>query len=310
MADQQPPLSEPPLTASTPRRKAPPGSIDCHFHIFGPYNRYPLSPGRGYTPPETANLHSYESMASTLGLERMVIVNPTPYGTDHQCTIDSMEIVGRKRAKAVAVVNETFTPAMLRDLNSKGFCAARVNSVNSNSTPVEQLRSVVKMVEPLGWHLEVYVEGSQLPDLADTLLSIPVPVVIDHMGRIPSDRGIDCPEFRTLLRLLESGKCWVKLCGYRSSVQGPPYSDMLVPARKIIETAPEQCVWGTDWPHPRRYGRLLPNDGKLLDLLSDWAPDARQFRRILVENPARLYRFEASENQQTSPGNIAERVGS
>lgn len=306
----QPPLSELPLEASKPRRRAPSGSIDCHFHIFGPHDRYPLHPARGYTPSGKANLDRYLAMADTLGLERMVIVNPTPYGTDHQCTIDSLETLGRRRAKAVAVVNETFTPAMLRDLDQKGFCAARVNSVNSNSTPVEKIRSIVKLVEPLGWHLEVYVEGQQLPDLADTLLSLPMPVVIDHMGRIPSDRGIECLEFRTLLRLAESGKCWVKLCGYRSSTHGPPYSDMLQPARKIIETAPERCVWGTDWPHPRCYGRLLPDDGKLLDLLSDWAPEERQFHRILVENPARLYRFEASERQQTSSGSLAERAGS
>jgi predicted TIM-barrel fold metal-dependent hydrolase len=301
MADQ-PPLSEAPLRPSKPRRTAPSGSIDCHFHIFGPPDRYPLHPARGYTPSKEANLDHYLAMAGTLGLERMVIVNPTPYGTDHQCTIDALEILGRRRAKAVAVVNETFTAPMLRDLDRKGFCAARINSVNSNSTPIEKLRSVVKMVESLGWHLEVYVEGQQLPDLADTLLTVPVPVVIDHMGRIPSDRGIDCPEFRTLLRLLESGKCWIKLCGYRSSTQGPPYSDMLLPARKIIETAPEQCVWGTDWPHPRCYGRLLPDDGKLLDLLSDWAPDPRQLHRILVENPARLYRFQASEIHEAPSG--------
>jgi len=306
----QPPLSPPPLEASKPRRRAPSGSIDSHFHIFGPRDRYPLHPARGYTPSEKANLDTYLAMAGTLGLERMVIVNPTPYGTDHQCTIDSLEILGHRRAKAVAVVNETFTPAMLRDLDQKGFCAARVNSVNSNSTPVEKLRSIVKLVEPLGWHLEVYVEGQQLPDLADTLSSLPMPVVIDHMGRVPSDRGIESLEFRTLLRLVESGKCWVKLCGYRSSTQGPPYSDMLQPARKIIETAPERCVWGTDWPHPRCYGRLLPDDGKLLDLLSEWAPEERQFHRILVENPARLYRFETPERQQISSDSLAERAGS
>jgi predicted TIM-barrel fold metal-dependent hydrolase len=302
MMVDQPPLSEPPLEASKPHRKAPSGSIDCHFHIFGPPDRYPLNPARGYTPSEKANLDSYLAMAGTLGLERMVIVNPTPYGTDHQCTIDSLEVLGRRRAKAVAVVNETFTPAMLRDLDQKGFCAARVNSVNSNSTPVEKLGSIVKLIEPLGWHLEVYVEGQQLPDLADTLLSLPIPVVIDHMGRIPSEQGIDSVEFLTLLRLVGSGKCWVKLCGYRSSTQGPPYSDMLQPARKIIETAPERCVWGTDWPHPRCYGRLLPDDGKLLDLLSDWAPDPLRFQRILVDNPERLYRFEASQARQAPSG--------
>jgi predicted TIM-barrel fold metal-dependent hydrolase len=289
----EPPLSEPPRTASRPRQRGPAGSSDCHFHIFGPHDRYPLSPARGYTPSPEANIDTYRKMAETLGIERMVIVNPTPYGTDHQRTIDSLEIFGRRRAKGVAVVNESFSRAALEDLKSRGFVAARVNSVNTNSTPVDKLMTVVKMIEPLGWHLEVYVEGRELPGLEKTLLSLPMPVVLDHMGRVPSDQGIDSPEFQTLLRLLDSGKIWIKLCGYRSSTQGPPYADLLRPAQKIIETAPERCVWGTDWPHPRLYGPMLPDDGKLLDLLSDWAPDPRQFRRILVDNPAKLYGFES-----------------
>jgi predicted TIM-barrel fold metal-dependent hydrolase len=230
-------------------------------------------------------------MAEILGIERMVIVNPTPYGTDHQCTIDSLEMFGRKRAKGVAVVNESFSQAVLRDLAQKGFCATRVNFVNTDSTPVDKLPTVVKLIEPLGWHLEVLVEGKELPGLEKTLLSLPMPVVLDHMGRIPGNRGLDCPEFQTLLRLLDSGRVWIKLCGYRSSTQGPPYTDMRESARKILQTAPERCVWGTDWPHARLHGPMLPDDGKLLDLLSDWAPDPRLFRRILVDNPSELYGF-------------------
>lgn len=288
------PLSEPPKSASPPRQKAPTGSIDCHFHIFGSVEKYPLKPERGYTPSPEAHLDTYVTMAQTLGLDRMVIVNPTPYGTDHSCTIDCLKKFGPARAKGVAVINDTFTEKDTAHLAANGFCAARVNSVNTNSTPVSQIEWVAKRIAPLGWHLELYVEGRELPDLADIILSLPVSaVVIDHMGRIPTDRGMDCPEFKTLLRLLNSGKCWIKLCGYRSSVQGPPYADLLAPARKIIETAPERCVWGTDWPHPRRSGELLPDDGKLLDLLYDWAPNAQDLHRILVENPARLYGFKS-----------------
>lgn len=287
----EPMISEAPLTPSKPRLKAPPNSTDCHFHVFGPADRYALSPRRGYTPSPEANIHTYQALAKTLGLERVVIVNPTPYGTDHQCTIDSIEIFGRDRARAVALVNEGFTPKMLKDLAEKRFCAARVNNVNSNSTPVEELKTIVKMIEPLGWHLEVYVEGAALPALEQVLLSLPVPFVIDHMGRVPSNLRLDHPQFQSLLRLISSGKGWVKLCGYRSSVEGPPYADVLPQAQKLIQTAPERCVWGTDWPHPRRFGALNPDAGKLLDLLYDWAPDPKQLHRILVENPAKLYRF-------------------
>jgi predicted TIM-barrel fold metal-dependent hydrolase len=288
----EPPLSEPPKPASLPRQKAPAGSTDCHFHIFGPPDRYPLSPGRGYTPSPEAHLNTYLAMANTLGLERMVIVNPTPYGTDHQCTIDTIRIRGVDRAKGVAVINDTFSASAIWELNDKGFCAARVNSVNTNTTPVSQLEWVAKAIAPLGWHLELYVEGKELPGLAERIVSLPVSeVVIDHMGRIPTDRGMNCPEFQTLLRLLASGKCWVKLCGYRSSTQGPPYVDLFAPARKIIETAPERCVWGTDWPHPRRSGDLLPDDGTLLNLLYEWTPSSQDVHRILVDNPSRLYGF-------------------
>lgn len=291
MSGVEPPMSEPPLPALKPRQRASPNSTDCHFHIYGPVERYPLSPGRGYTPPPIANISTYLEMANTLGIERMVIVNPTPYGTDHSCTLDSIENFGRHRAKAVAVINDTFSKSTLRDMARRGVCAARVNSVNMNSTPIDQLQTIVKMIIPLGWHLEVYVYGQELPALEKTLLSLPIPFVIDHMGRIPTDHGMNNPAFQTLLRLLDSGNGWIKLCGYRSSAQGPPYADLLEPAQAIIKAAPERCVWGTDWPHPRREGLLLPNDGTLLNLLYDWAPDPEQVHRILVDNPAQLYGF-------------------
>lgn len=286
-----PSSSQAPLPASRPRFRAPAGATDCHFHIFGPQDRYPLNSIREYTPSPTASLDAYLALASTLGIERMVVVHPTPYGIDHRCTIDSIEILGSHRTKGVALINDSIAPATLLDMDRRGFCAARVNSVARNGTPVSQLPAVARLVAPLGWHVEVYVEGKQLPNLADTLLSQPVPVVIDHIGLIPTNRGVNSAEFLTLLRLLSSGKCWVKLCGYRSSSAGPPYADLLAPVQKIIETAPERCVWGSDWPHSRREGPLMPDDGKLLDLLYDWAPSPQNLHRILVSNPAKLYRF-------------------
>jgi predicted TIM-barrel fold metal-dependent hydrolase len=259
--------------------------------MFGPINRYELSPARSYTPPPEANVETYLTMADTLGLERMVIVHPTPYGAEHACTADSVEALGRDRTRAVAVIDEGFSRAMVEDLDRKGFCAARINSVTSNGTPLSQLQSVAKLVAHYGWHIELYTQCENLPALAPTLVALPVPVVIDHMGRIPADRGINCPEFQALLRLLNSGRCWVKLCGYRNSIDGPPYGDLFALARHIVKSAPERCVWGTDWPHPGLSKSLLPDDGKLLDLLYDWAPGPDQVRRVLVENPTELYGF-------------------
>jgi predicted TIM-barrel fold metal-dependent hydrolase len=274
----------------SPRLKAPPGAIDCHFHIFGPTDRYPQSPGRSYDPVE-ASVEAYLAMAATLGLQRMVVVQASIYGTDNSCTLDAVDRFGRHRACAVAVVDDSFDAAALRALDRRGVRGVRFNAVSDNGTPLDQLETLARRIEPLGWHLQLYAHGAQLPELAERLLAPPVPVVIDHMGQVPTGRGLDSPEFQVLLRLLRSGCCWVKLSGYRIAANGPPYADVLAPARALIAAAPERCVWGTDWPHPHLEGRPMPDDGLLLDLLGEWAPDPAQQRRILVDTPAALYGF-------------------
>jgi predicted TIM-barrel fold metal-dependent hydrolase len=274
----------------SPRLKAPPGAIDCHFHIFGPTDRYPQSPGRSYDPVE-ASVEAYLAMAATLGLQRMVVVQASIYGTDNSCTLDAVDRFGRHRACAVAVVDDSFDAAALRALDRRGVRGVRFNAVSGNGTPLDQLETLARRIEPLGWHLQLYAHGAQLPELAERLLAPPVPVVIDHMGQVPTGRGLDSPEFQVLLRLLRSGRCWVKLSGYRIAANGPPYADVLAPARALIAAAPERCVWGTDWPHPHLEGRPMPDDGLLLDLLGEWAPDPAQQRRILVDTPAALYGF-------------------
>jgi predicted TIM-barrel fold metal-dependent hydrolase len=257
--------------------------------MFGPLDQYKLNPDRGYTPPPEANMQTYRTLATTLGIERMVIVHPTPYGADHSCTIDAIEQFGKERARGIAVITDQFPPSKLRELANRSFCGARINSITANGAGLDQVQAIVRMIEGLGWHLEFYIRPEELVRVADMLNALPVPFVIDHMGKIPANRGTNSTEFQTLLRLLGSGKGWVKLCGYRVSVQGPPYADLLEPARALIDAAPSRCIWGTDWPHP---GLSEPPDaGKLLDLLYDWAPKPEQIRRILVDNPARLYGF-------------------
>jgi predicted TIM-barrel fold metal-dependent hydrolase len=259
--------------------------------MLGPQERYPLSRTRGYTPAPEANLKNYLQVAETLGLDRMVIVQPVAYGMDHACTVDTLEMLGRHRAKAVAVIDRSFDASAVRRLDEQGFCGARVNSITPNSTGLDQLVDVAWLIAPLGWHVQVFTRDRELSFIENLLPSLPVSVVIDHMGHIPTSRGVESPEFQRLLRLLDSGRCWVKLCGYRSSTQGPPYDDLLPMARTLIERAPERCVWGTDWPHTNMFGRLLPDDGGLLDLFCDWAHGPEQVHRILVDNPAELYGF-------------------
>jgi predicted TIM-barrel fold metal-dependent hydrolase len=259
--------------------------------MFCPSPYYPLSEGRGYTPSPEANLTTYLALAETLGIERMVIVQPTAYGHDHACTLDSVAALGRERARAVAVIDERFTAAALRELSDGGVCAARINAVTRNGLSLDRIEPVARLIAPYGWHLQLYAEPENLATLEPVVRQLPVPVVIDHMGKVPTDEGTGSPAFQALLRLLDSGKCWVKLCGYRSSSKGPPYSDLLPHARALIAAAPERCVWGTDWPHPGLSGAALPDDGHLLNLLYDWAPQPEIQHRILVSNPAQLYGF-------------------
>ena len=276
-------------TVSPPGWRAPPGATDCHFHIFGPQARYPFSPGRAYTPPQ-ASMADYAVVTRTLGLERFVVVQPSVYGTDNRCTLDAVAAFGAARARAVAVVDDTFDAAALRALHAAGVRGVRFNAVSGNGTPLDQLATQAARIAPLGWHLQLYLDGAALPALAPVLAGLPVPVVIDHMGQVATAKGVAHPEFQALLRLLGGGRAWVKLCGYRSSAQGFPFADTLEQARALIAAAPERCLWGTDWPHPNFLG-TMPDDGALFDLLGAWAPAEADRRRILVDNPAALYEF-------------------
>jgi len=260
------------------------------MHIFGPYDRYPLSPGRSYTPPE-ASVAQYRHMLATIGLSRTVVVQPSIYGTENAVTLDAVAALGPDRARAVVVVDDGIDEAALRAMDRRGARGVRFNAVSGNGTPLDQLQALVARIAPLGWHLQLYAHAAELLALEPVLARLPVPVVIDHMGGVQAaEGGVDSPAFAALIRLLQGG-AWAKLCGYRSSA-GQPYADVAPMARAMIAAAPERCVWGTDWPHPSlRTPAEVPDDGHLMDLLGAWAPEAAQRQAILVENPARLYGF-------------------
>jgi len=275
---------------SRPGWRPPEGAVDCHMHIFGPYDRYPLSPGRSYTPPE-ASVAQYRHMLATIGLSRTVVVQPSIYGTENAVTLDAVAALGPDRARAVVVVDDGIDEAALRAMDRRGARGVRFNAVSGNGTPLDQLQALVARIAPLGWHLQLYAHAAELLALEPVLARLPVPVVIDHMGGVQAaEGGVDSPAFAALIRLLQGG-AWAKLCGYRSSA-GQPYADVAPMARAMIAAAPERCVWGTDWPHPSlRTPAEVPDDGHLMDLLGAWAPEAAQRQAILVENPARLYGF-------------------
>lgn len=272
-----------------PRHKAPLLACDCHFHIFGPYDRFPLHAGRRYTPPP-ASVEEYSAMAARLGLQRHVIVQPSPYGTDNRVTLDAVGRLGRDQARAVVVIDEQVRDLELRGMAAEGAVGVRFNLVSGNGTPEDQLERLAHRLAPLGWHIQVYAEGEKLEALAPTLARLPVDVVIDHIGGVKAGLGTSHSQFDALLRLLDTGRAWVKLCHYRASSAGHPWEDVAPNVQALAHAAPERCVWGTDWPHPGM-GPPAPEAASLLDQLFAWLPDPVTRHKVLVDNPAQLYRF-------------------
>lgn len=276
-------------TITPPRIRASALACDCHIHILGPYARYPLGERRAYTPPE-ASLADYARVQAALGMERVVVVQPSVYGTDNRCTLDALAHFGRDRSRGIAVVDPAIGDAQLRTMHEAGIRGVRVNLVTAGGPPMEHLAQLAAKIAPLGWHTQVYVDGAQLETLAPVLRELPTDVVVDHMGQIPTAWGLDHPAVAALRALLDGGRAWVKLCAYRSSSAGYPFLDADPLAKLLVETAPERCVWGTDWPHPSFEG-TVPDDGELLDAAMRWATTPALRQRLLVENPAALYGF-------------------
>lgn len=272
-----------------PRRRPPAGACDCHAHVIGAPARFPLSPDRGYTPPE-APLADYESALARLGLERAVIVQPSVYGYDNACTQEAVRALGQ-RGRGIAVLQPGASDAVLAELHDAGFRGVRFNLVTPGAPGAAGLEELAARVASLGWHVQLYVRAAALLELAPRLEALPCPVVIDHMGMPELKAGADQPGFRRLLELLVAGRAWVKLSGaYRVDPEGVGHAAAAPYAKALINAAPDRCVWGTDWPHTQ-WERNPPDDAQLLDQLADWAPADALWRAILVDNPARLYGF-------------------
>lgn len=272
-----------------PKSTAPDGACDCHFHVFGPADRFTYSDDRGYTPPD-ASLEDYRAMLDVLGVTRAVIVQPSVYGTDNACSLDAVERLG-DAARGVAVLDETVTDAELDRLHAAGFRGTRFNIESAGGVPEQQLEAVAARVAPRGWHIQTYVNGRRLSELAPRLADLPTEVVIDHMGGMEANAGVDQPGLAALIDLLRSGRAWAKLSGaYRIDFNGAPFAAATPIAQALIEAAPDRLVWGTDWPHPQVKGPM-PDDGDLFDWFLDATGDAALQRQVLVDNPARLYDF-------------------
>jgi predicted TIM-barrel fold metal-dependent hydrolase/predicted NBD/HSP70 family sugar kinase len=282
----------------------PKGACDCHVHVFGTAAEFPFAGRRGYTPP-SASAGELIALQDALHLSRVVIVQPSVYGSDNSCTLDGMRRLG-PRARGVAVIDETTSDAALDEMRRAGVRGVRVNLETAGETDLDAARrnlaAAVARVAPLGWHVQVYTRLSVIVGLSEAVTRLPVPIVFDHFGGAQAAGGVQQPGFPLLLQLVREGHAYVKVsAAYRSSEKAPAYGDVAPLARALIEANPERIVWGTDWPHPHAAApgaaldRPTPffdvDDGLALNQLQSWARSAAIRRKILVDNPARLYDF-------------------
>ncbi len=291
---EAPVCANPDYNPRQPRLRVPPRSCDTHAHIMGPASRYPYSPERIYTPPDCL-LPDYLHMLDTLGVERAVLVQPSVYGTDNTAMLDALKAAGG-RLRGVAVVAEDVSDSELQELNAAGVRGVRVNIVDvkdrkPGTLPMPALKALARRIAPLGWHMELLMHADEFPDLDVTFADFPVEIVLGHLGYLTIGKTPDDPGFQALLRLMKSGKAWVKLTGpYRITAAQLPYADTVPFARALLEANPERVLWGTDWPHVMLKGSM-PNDGQLADVLLDWIPDTKLREQVLMRNPAKLYGF-------------------
>jgi predicted TIM-barrel fold metal-dependent hydrolase len=294
--------------APQPRTKVnfdvPSGACDCHVHVFGDPKRYPFWSGRSYTP-ETATVEELRQLLQALHLERVIIVQPSVYGTDNSCTLDAVRRLGN-RARGVAVIDEKISDAALDDMDRAGIRGIRLNlatlGVTDPAAARQRFQAGLARVRNRQWHIQFNTQPAMIEALKDDFLASPAPLVIDHFGGATASLGVQHPGFQALVGLVKAGKAYVKISGAADSMskQAPDFADVAPYAKALVAANPQRILWGTNWPHPGSNavaGRkstdpalhVHTDDGLVLNLLPGWVPDAATRRMILVENPARLY---------------------
>jgi 2-pyrone-4,6-dicarboxylate lactonase len=274
-----------------PKFRPPPLACDAHCHIFGPAAKFPYDPQAAYQPPDSP-FEALQKLHSILGIERAVIVHASCHGADMRVTLDGIRR-SNGRYRGTAIIDESYGDREFRQMHDGGIRAVRFNFVQhlGGRPDMAFFKRTVERVKDMGWHLILHLDASDLIELDALFKSIPVPMVIDHMGRVKAAEGLEQPAFKVLLEWMKHDKFWVKVCGpERVSSKGPPFTDAVPFARRLIEAAPDRILWGTDWPHPN-VGKYMPNDGELVDLFAQMAPEPELQKKILVDNPARLYGF-------------------
>jgi 2-pyrone-4,6-dicarboxylate lactonase len=276
-----------------PRWSLPAGTIDSHFHIFGPDVRYPYATGRSYTPPE-ASLAAYEQLCATIGISRSVIIQPSPYGLDNSRTLDAMA-ESRIPMRAVLVLDPAVSEADLDRCHALGVRGVRLNLIFKAGAALSAAERLADKIRDLDWHMQFLADVSTFDNLPGLVDRLQLPVVFDHLGHVPALKATDDPGFQALLALVREGRAWVKLSGgYRvTSRAETPYEDLRPIVDALLAANPNQLVWGTDWPHPS-IPVSMPDDTDLVDMFGDWVSDPSLRRTILVDTPERLYDFGTS----------------
>ncbi len=276
---------------SKPIFKVPEGAIDAHCHVFGPGDEFPFAPERKYTPCDASKYQLF-NLRDYLGFSRNVIVQATCHGADNRALVDALNS-SEGRAKGVATIKASINDDELRALDKAGVKGVRFNFVKRlvDSLPKDELVEIAQRIKPLGWHIVIYFEAQELPELYDFFTALPTTVVVDHMGRPDVSKPVDGEEFALFLKLMrENTNFWSKVsCPERLSISGEPtYQDVIPFAKKVVESFPDRVLWGTDWPHPNMKSHV-PDDGKLVDFIPKIAVTTELQQKLLVTNPMKLY---------------------
>lgn len=283
----------------------PKDACDCHVHVFGPGSKYPYSDDRAYTPSD-ASEEDLAQLHKKIGIERLVIVHPSPYGVDNKRSQDGMTFFNQN-ARGVAVIEEdTISLQEITLLHQSGFRGARLNletaGMHEPSAAKEKFLKTARLIQSMGWHVQIYSNIALIVQLKEVILQGDLPVVLDHFARIPADLGLNQEGLKDIFELLESGKVWMKMSAPQRISNNPDGQAVSDLARKLIQINPDRLVWGSDWPHSGAHPgvtRMKENiepfhpidDGHALNRFAGWAQDPKLIKKILVDNPAILYQF-------------------
>ena len=270
-----------------PTFKMPPGSCDSHCHIFGPGDTFPYSPTRTYTPPD-APKEKLKALHDFLGFDRAVLVQASCHGADNRAMLDAIAW-SKGKWRGVAMVGPQVTEKELEDLHAGGARAVRFNFVHhlGGAPDPKVFARTLAMLKPMGWHIVLHFDAEDIEKYMDTLNGIPVPFIIDHMGRVQAEHGIEQKPWKMMLELMKNELAWVKVCGPERITKAKPFRDARPFVEGLINAAPDRTLWGTDFPHPNV--KIMPNDGELVDLFGEFCTDAGLRQKVLVDNPTRLY---------------------